>query len=461
MLSSEEERPVGYRVGYVDILRLFAAVIIMNGNFARATFDRTTNSMPLDTPMGIFRDTDWALILLFMISGRILTATAMPPAPTPAGFRPNYPKLVSSMFRRAFRFAFPVIVVAFMQWQLCAKGHTNYATTASERVFNGPGPMAQVPAGWCGIQDFRGYLVYIINLFTFTPSEPSSTPLKSQQLGSMLWPTTWQMWGSYTVYLTAFLTAQLASNRYVIFATLMAFSWVTYSSSWVFLLGYLIHDLTVHGHLARPRNKVAALAMQIGSLALAVVLVWVVPLRDVLRDAFRSLQISQISHNDMISFPNTLSVFFLLIFFEISPSIQRVLSARFLKHAGHLACGVILLHPTFLATLIPRLALALYPASPSHITGICWIALLGLCFGSAFFFYQLIELQSVLLGIHVWRFVAKRIDDGTVPGDKIKGDRYSLITEKDNTGKAAAEETVVDVLVVSPDGGRLTGKAPV
>ncbi|KAJ3185400.1 hypothetical protein HDU87_000019 [Geranomyces variabilis] len=423
--------PAAFRIGYVDLLRMLAAIIVMNGNFAKATIDNTTKSMPLDTPWGILRDTNWAIVLLFMISGRVVAAAALPPPAAASGGAPvpDYPHLVSSMFRRAFRFALPVIVVSFTQWMLCAKGHTSYASGAAQQEFNGSPAMIAGPAGWCTINNFSGLLAFIVNLFTHNPVEPSSTPLRSQTQGSMLWTTTWAMWGSYTVYLTAFLTAQLASNRYVIFAVLCAFSWVTYSYAWVFLLGYIIHDLSVHGHLGRPRSTLVAIVLQISCLAIAALVVWIGPLRDGLRRGFRNIQIDQIAHNDMISFPDTVSVFFFLMFFELSPRTQQFMSKTLFKHLGRLAAGVFVLHPIFLYTVIPRLAVTFHGTGAAAVAGVCWIVLFVLSLAAALVFFQLVEKPSVLLGRLVWSLLAKPVDDGTQAGNAVKGDRYALVAE--------------------------------
>ncbi|KAJ3017038.1 hypothetical protein HKX48_003753 [Thoreauomyces humboldtii] len=402
--------------------------------------------MSLTSVAGIFRDTNWAITLLFMISGRTITASAMPPAPTSAGFKPHYPMLVSSMFRRAFRFALPVIIVALMQWQLCAHGSTQHAAEATQTVFIGASAMTTGPAGWCGIGNFRGLIVYLVNLFTF------NAPVQAQRFGSMLWTTTWFMWGSYAVYLTAFLTAQLASNRYVIFATLLGFSWATFSWNWVFILGYMLHDLSVHAHLRRPRSNILAIALQIVSISLAFILVWVRPIRNGIDTAGRALQIEEGAGNELISAANSFSVFFLLLFLELSPGVSKFLGRNVFKHLGHLAAGVYLLHPAFLYTLIPRLALSRRGEPLSQIVGICWVALAALSLLSAFFFYQLVERQSVLLGMYAWRYLVKPVDDGTVPGDKLKGDRYVVMSEK-RSGKSG-EPPVVETISVGPDMAR-------
>ncbi|KAI8822985.1 uncharacterized protein EV422DRAFT_494507 [Fimicolochytrium jonesii] len=431
-----------FRVGYVDILRVLAAVIVLNNTFAKATFDERTNSMPLDTPQGIFRDASWAITLLFMISGRVVTAVALPPSSSAENFKPNYPALVSSMFRRAFRFALPVIIVAFTQWQLCKKGHTAKASASAQEIFLGSTTMAPAPAGWCSIGGFSGLITFIVDLFTF------NGPAAAEKMGSMLWTVTWFMEGSYAVYLTAFLTAQLASNRYVVFATLMAFSWVTYSWNWVFLLGYVICDMKAHGHFHRPRNSFVAIALQILSLVLAFGIKWVLPLRDFLNNTFAHLQID-IASNNLVHFADTLSVFFLLTFFELAPTVQSILSFRIFKHIGHLAAGIYLLHPLYLYTVIPQIAGHLRSSNFSRIVGICWLALVVLSTVTAFFFYQLIEKQSVAAGIYAWRWLAHPagIIDGYIPGDKVKPDKYKVITETDN-GRGKRPE--MDVMTVGP-----------
>ncbi|KAJ3147909.1 hypothetical protein HDU86_007654, partial [Geranomyces michiganensis] len=431
-------------------------------------------------------DTNWAIVLLFMISGRVVAAASLPPAAPSAersplsGPLPDYPRLVSSMFRRAFRFAPPVIVVSLTQWMLCAKGHTATTAAAAEKMFNGSPAMTAGPAGWCTINTFGGLLAFIVNLFTHNPVELSSAPMQAQVQGSMLWTTKWAMWGSYTVYLAAFLTAQLASNRYVIFAVLAAFSWVTYSYAWVFLLGYIIHDLAVHGHLRRPRNKVVAIALQIACLAIAALVVWIGPLRDALRRGLRNIQIDQIAHNDMISFPDTVSVFFLLVFFELSPRTQRFMSKPLFRHIGHLAAGVYVLHPIYLYTVIPRLALKLQDMPAATVAGVCWLVLFVLSLASAVVFFQFVEKPSVLLGRLVWRILVKqqRADAaaaGTAArgallagGDDaaVKGDRYALVTESNAVSAASASASgrkrvsssdlrttaIVEVLPVGPPG---------
>lgn len=107
----------------------------------------------------------------------------------------------------------------------------------------------------------------------------------------MLWTVTWAMWGSYCVYLTAFLTAQLGSNRYIVFGILLCFSWVTYGWNWVFLLGYLIQDMRVRGIIGPIQKTTRRLITQVVVLVLAFGVVWIVPVRKALDNGLASIQI--------------------------------------------------------------------------------------------------------------------------------------------------------------------------
>lgn len=130
---------------------------------------------------------------------------------------PRWLSLSSSLFRRSIRLALPAIVVGFIQWQVCVNGLMNTAIQAEDLVLS-PSDL-WVPT-WCNIGNFAGFLQFTLDLFTESNHQYMLT------VGSALWTTYDQFWGSVLVYIVAATLAPLPfRGRYSLYLAICVALW--------------------------------------------------------------------------------------------------------------------------------------------------------------------------------------------------------------------------------------------
>lgn len=174
--------------------------------------------------------------MYFLLGGRVLAASflksafTVPKAPVVHGddepekpvviLKPPGPRwlsLSSSLFRRSIRLAFPAIVVGFIQWRVCVDGLMDTAMMAEELVL---APSSLWVPTWGQIGDFPGFLQFTLDLFTESNHQYMLT------VGSALWTTYDQFWGSVLVYIVAATLAPLpARGRYSMFTVICISLW--------------------------------------------------------------------------------------------------------------------------------------------------------------------------------------------------------------------------------------------
>lgn len=139
-----------------------------------------------------------------------------------------------------------------------------------------------------------------------------------------------------------------------------------------------------------------------------------------------------------------MSTFFLLIFFEISRN-EGVAADNAFNLLNKLAAGIYLLHPAYLYTLIPRLALHLHSRSVSFSStvGVSWLVLVLLTLPTAIVFHYLVENPSIAFGYYMWDKMAEPLRK---PAAK-ETSSLLLVTEKPNDIKME-EKPLTDIMVV-------------
>jgi hypothetical protein len=184
--------------------------------------------------------------MYFLLGGRVLAASflksafTVPKAPVvhgddepekpvvvrkPPG--PRWLTLSSSLFRRSIRLAFPAVIVGFIQWQVCVNGLMNTTMLAEEQFLS---PSALWVPTWCDIGDFAGFLQFCLDLFTNPNHQYMLT------VGSALWSTYDQFWGSVLVYIVAAtLTPLPYRGRYTLYLAICVALWWINSSNMLYV----------------------------------------------------------------------------------------------------------------------------------------------------------------------------------------------------------------------------------
>lgn len=232
--------------------------------------------------------------MYFLLGGRVLAASflksvlSIPKAPVhadedesekvltprkPSG--PRWLSLSSSLFRRSIRLALPAIAVGFIQWQVCLGGLVN-ASMAANSVLS---PASLWVPTWCGIGNFGGFLQFSLDLFTERNHQYILT------VGSALWTTYDQFWGSVLVYIVAAALAPLPHRgRYTVFTIICTALWWTNSPNLLYvaprrpcrtdvasyILGLWLADLHAAGFVRKIQdNWKLTVAIEVCAMALA------------------------------------------------------------------------------------------------------------------------------------------------------------------------------------------------
>jgi hypothetical protein len=224
------------RLAWIDGLRGIASIIIFTHHFSDLTWARRYPDVLSDgSTQGFIKNGQLAVGLYFLLGGRVLAhgfqrsafapprvakdshGAVIPGAPLIRSAGPKWLSLSSSLFRRSIRLALPAIVIGFIQWQVCKLGGTSTAIQANLEVLR---PTNLWESTWCEIGDFGGFLQFCLDLFT----NPNHQYML--YVGSALWTTYDQFWGSTLVYILAAMMAPIAwKGRYMLFLIISVSLW--------------------------------------------------------------------------------------------------------------------------------------------------------------------------------------------------------------------------------------------
>ena len=236
------------RLEWIDGVRGLASIIIFTHHFADLTWAQThPNTLAEGSLPGFLRNGQLAIGIYFILGGRVLAASflksafTVPKAPVvhgddepekpvvvrkPPG--PRWLTLSSSLFRRSIRLAFPAIIVGFIQWRVCRDGLMTKAMQAEEEFLS---PSALWEPTWCAIGgNFADFLQFCLDLFTNPNRQYMLT------VGSALWSTYDQFWGSVLVYILAgTLTPLPFRGRYTMYLLISVALWWINSSNMLYV----------------------------------------------------------------------------------------------------------------------------------------------------------------------------------------------------------------------------------
>ncbi|GAA5944520.1 hypothetical protein JCM10213_008052, partial [Rhodosporidiobolus nylandii] len=254
------------RLDWIDGLRGLASIIIFTHHFADLTWAQThPNTLAEGSFPGFLRNGQLAIGMYFLLGGRVLAASflksafTVPKAPVVHGDdepeKPVVPRkppgprwltLSSSLFRRSIRLAFPAVIVGFIQWQVCMNGLMNTTMQAEEQFLS---PSALWVPTWCSIGDFAGFLQFCLDLFTNSNHQYMLT------VGSALWSTYDQFWGSVLVYIVvATLTPLPYRGRYSMYLAICVALWWINSPNMLYIIGLWCADFYAAGFVRKIQD---------------------------------------------------------------------------------------------------------------------------------------------------------------------------------------------------------------
>lgn len=228
-----------------------------------------------------YRNGQLAVAMYFLLGGRVLahsflrSAYQKPKAPkdshgdpipgavAPKWTGPKWLSLSSSLFRRSIRLALPAIVVGFMQWQLASSPNDYFEdATIAQSILETD---ALWLPNWRFIGSFTNFLRFSVDLFT------NDNHKYMLFVGSALWTTFDQFWGSVITYIVAAMMAPLAAKgRYFAYFCILIPLWWIQSPNFLYIFGLLLADLHAAGFVRKLQDHwKPTIAVEVFVMALA------------------------------------------------------------------------------------------------------------------------------------------------------------------------------------------------
>ncbi|PLW34692.1 hypothetical protein PCANC_12257 [Puccinia coronata f. sp. avenae] len=253
------------RLEWIDGIRGLASLVIFTHHFSDLTWAQShPEVLPLGSIYGLLRNGQLAVGMYFLLGGRVLahsflrSAFTRPMAPKdshgvpiPGGQAarwtgPRWLSLSSSLFRRSIRLAFPAIIVALIQWRIASTGMLGDRPTRAAQILT---PTALWQPTWNQIGNLGGLVQFCLDLFTNRGHQYMLS------VGSALWTTYDQFWGSVLVYILAASVAQVGwIGRYLIYFSVCGVLWFINSPNMLYVLGLWLADLHAAGFIRKLQD---------------------------------------------------------------------------------------------------------------------------------------------------------------------------------------------------------------
>ncbi|TNY18979.1 family 2 glycosyltransferase [Rhodotorula diobovata] len=430
------------RLEWIDGVRGLASIIIFTHHFADLTWAQThPNTLAEGSLPGFLRNGQLAIGIYFILGGRVLAASflksafTIPKAPVVHGDdepeKPVVPRkppgprwltLPSSLFRRSIRLAFPAIVVGFIQWRVCRDGLMTKAMQAEEEFLS---PSALWEPTWCAIGgNFSDFLQFCLDLFTNPNRQYMLT------VGSALWSTYDQFWGSVLVYILAgTLTPLPFRGRYTLYLLISVALWWINSSNMLYVVGLWIADFYASGFVRKIQDHWKwTVGIEVCAMALA--LAMIAGGEKVATPANRavgsiSVYEGKYSYNPSYVWPqymlmsNWIPPVMILVWIELSHAMQWFMSWRLFTWVGKVSYGFYLMQFLTLYGLMPHILLHFAAIESSYWNVVTPTYILCLMFNIfiAWVSYHLLDRVGLKLGKWIWDglFVSKPNTAGSLP----------------------------------------------
>ncbi|KAK4057614.1 hypothetical protein OIO90_001261 [Microbotryomycetes sp. JL221] len=429
------------RLDWIDGLRGLASIIIFTHHFADLTWSQShPRTLEEGGIQGFFRNGQLAVGIYFVLGGRVLAASflksafTVPKAPVVHGDdppeKPVVPRkppgprwltLSSSLFRRSIRLAFPAIVVGFIQWRTCKDNLFGAAVRAQETFLD---PSALWIPTWCDIGDFAGFLQFVLDLFTERNHQYMLV------VGSALWTTYDQFWGSVLVYIVAAMLAPLpVRGRYTMYGTLLVALWWINSPNFLYMFGLFMADCHASGFVRWIQDGwKRTVAIECAAMGLA--LAMIAGGTNVAGPANRALASitvydGKFGWDPSLAWPqymltsNWIPACAILLWVELSHCMQWFCSWSILVWIGKVSYGFYLMQFLVLYGVMPHLILHFAARETSYWNVVTPTFILSLMtnFLVAWVSYHLLDRIGLKLGKWIWDglFVTKPNTAGALP----------------------------------------------
>ena len=431
------------KISYLDGLRGIASVIVSIQHF----FDITHSSIvqiPHRSIFNLFFDGHLSVTIFFILSGRVLVYSAMKRNAR------NIETYAKSIIKRPARLAIPVIGGLLLTQILVPLKAFN--SILDLQGLYGCSFCSAIPIGFTNLSQF---VLFLSNFFLGNQMENLA---RSYYVGGVIWTIPVELAGSWMIFLMAILAHSIPSTqkRYLVFALVGLFFWYVGSWNFVFLLGLFISDfcLTFKAPIAK---FVANVYLSWPTRFVLVVCFFVfytaeLPIFNFFND-WKSIQyFKDPAYSDSVDgyigtspgfrwdIPSTsvsLVALILMILIEITPLMQKFLSANVLDFYGRISFGYYLGHPFALQMVMAPILKKLRLESGYSVIGINTIMIpiyliVATIFG--FLFYRLLDVPAIACSNYFsTKFIAESTDShkGLTEGsaDKPKVGNIIEITE--------------------------------
>ncbi|CAH7666424.1 glycosyl transferase family group 2-domain-containing protein [Phakopsora pachyrhizi] len=455
------------RLEWIDGIRGLASLIIFTHHFSDLTWAQShPDSLGEGSVYGLLRNGQLAVGMYFLLGGRVLAhsflrsaftrptvpkdshGTPIPGAVAAKWQGPRWLSLSSSLFRRSIRLAFPAIIVGFIQWRIAAGGLLGDRPIRAAQIL---APSALWQPTWNEVGNFWGFLQFCLDLFTNRGHQYMLS------VGSALWSTYDQFWGSVLVYILAASVAQVGwIGRYLIYLMVCISLWFINSPNMLYVLGLWLADLHAAGFVRKLQDHwKPTMLVELGVMALAMALIAggtnvATPANNAMGNI--TVYEGKFGWDHSLTWPqymfisNWLPPTCILIWVEVSHAMQWFASWGAFTWLGKVSYGFYLMQFITLYSVMPPLVIYFNDRGRSYwdmIMPTFVICLLVNIF-IAWAGYHLLDRVGLKLAKWIWDgfFVTKPNNAGSLPMKALRAFGNMLLTAPGNMCKHAGSKIV-------------------
>ncbi|MBW0505521.1 hypothetical protein O181_045236 [Austropuccinia psidii MF-1] len=457
------------RLEWIDGIRGLASLVIFTHHFSDLTWAQShPETLPQGSVYGLLRNGQLAVGMYFLLGGRVLAhsflrsaftrptvpkdshGTPIPGATAARWQGPRWLSLSSSLFRRSIRLAFPAIIVGFIQWRIASQGLLGDRPIRAAQILT---PSSLWTPTWDRVGNFWGFLQFCLDLFTNRGHQYMLS------VGSALWTTYDQFWGSVLVYILAASVAQVGwIGRYIIYFCVCVSLWFINSSNMLYVLGLWLADLHAAGFVRKLQDSWKP-TMLVECSVMALALAMIAGGTNVATPADNAMgnitvYDGKFGWDQSLTWPqymfisNWLPPLCILIWIEVSHAMQWFASWRVFTWLGKVSYGFYLMQFITLYSIMPPLIIYFNDQGNSYWDMVMPAYIICLLFNIfvAWVGYHFLDRVGLKLAKWIWDgfFVSKPTNAGALPMKALRAFGNMLLTTPGNSiryiGKKAVDK---------------------